>query len=58
MKHKGKNYVVVTFSLPIGKENITSICCNIFCCNIFFPMGNENVTKRYYFPLFSYQTKR
>ena len=24
MKHKGKKFLVVTFSLPIGKKNITT----------------------------------
>ena len=24
MKHKGKIYLVVTFSLPIGKKNVTT----------------------------------
>ena len=85
MEHKGKIYLVVTFSSPIGKKMLQQTWWNIrgkytllwhlrclqgkkmlwkchnkvffplmfhqVCCNIFFPLGDENVTTRYFFSL-------
>ena len=56
MKHKGEKYLVVTFSSPIGKKNVTTNFMKhkgekYLVVTFSLPIGKKNVTTRYFFPL-------
>ena len=35
----------------MSQQGIFPLMFHKVCCNIFFPIGDENVTTRYFFPL-------